>query len=113
MSTETKAETQDAPAIPVMPASWQRFIRRDLPLAVAILAICVAGIALTLFIKQTNRLLDEKDVRIADWKEQSAQYSRVVVGLAERGYSASDLANAGSKYFYSLPDSTTEKADSK
>lgn len=100
------------PGVSEMPASWQRFLRRDLPLAVAILAVAVAGIALSLFIKQTNRLLDEKDIRITEWKEANNQNARIVVGLAERGYSASQLAADGNRYIYSPPDTATEKADS-
>lgn len=87
MSDETKE-----PVVPQMPASWQRFIRRDLPLALAIIFGTGFWVVLLWWKDAMTKIGDEKDKRIQDQKEVSNGYARFSIELAKRGHSASDIA---------------------
>lgn len=100
----------DEPKVPEMPANWQRFIRRDLPLAIACILAISLCVVLNWYRQSVREIIELQNARNEDQKENANQYARMLVGLAERGFSASDLANSGSRFTDSASDGANRKA---
>lgn len=98
--------------VPEMPANWQRFIRRDLPLAVAVVLALSLCVVLNWYRQSVREIIELQDARIEDQKQNANQYARMLVGLAERGLSARDLANAGGDSSLQSDINADRKADS-
>lgn len=63
---------------------WQTLVRRDLPL-------CLLALSVWAIIWMGNKMILNYERMIANEKENTNQYARIVIELAKSGHSASDL----------------------